>query len=61
MARFIFIQPSGDDIKDPAAAEIVEFMRQDYDEHWGPYSPTGQLLYGTSHELILVRHPRRGW
>jgi hypothetical protein len=69
--------PSGRDIPNPTADQMLAFMRQGYD-HWGPYSPVGVLVWhehppqdvptlvglGTAtqrQQLLFVRHPRRGW
>jgi hypothetical protein len=58
-----YIEPSGDDIADPTPEQVVGYMRQAYDDYWGPYSPMGCLKRGNppSSQLVFIRHPRRGW
>jgi hypothetical protein len=63
MERFVYIEPSGDSVPDPTAAQLIDLMRDGDEEYWGPYSPVARLEYGSppQKDLLLVRHPRRGW
>jgi hypothetical protein len=62
-AHYIFLEPSGDGIRDLPASEIITLMRQNDDEYWGPYSPVAIIEWGSPplYSLFFVRHPRRGW
>lgn len=57
-----FTEPSGDDITAPTLEQVIERMRLG-DDYWGPYSPMGWLKRGNppSSQLVIIRHPRRGW
>ena len=63
MVGFEYTEPSGDDIAHPTEERVIASMRRDYDEYWGPYSLMGWLKCGNppSRQLILIRHPSRGW
>jgi hypothetical protein len=72
-----YTEPSGNNLPDPTAEQMIGFMRQEYDL-WGPSSPVGVLCRhkhpskrrssavstGTAtqrQKLLFVRHPKRGW
>jgi hypothetical protein len=72
-----YTEPSGVDLPNPTAGQMLQFMQRD-EEYWGPYSPMGVLCWhehadqpapsrvglGTATEreqLLFVRHSERGW
>jgi hypothetical protein len=40
-----YTEPSGHDVPNPTADQMLGFMRQEYDDYWGPYSPLGVLVW----------------
>jgi hypothetical protein len=40
-----YTEPSGQVVPNPTVAQMVVFLRQDYDAHWGPYPPLGILVW----------------
>src|SRR5262245_51937468 len=49
METIWYTEPSGNQIPNPTADQMLAFMRQEYDGYWGPYSPVGVLRW--------YRHP----
>jgi hypothetical protein len=43
METLWYTEPSGNEIANPSAGQMIAFMRQEYEENWGPYSPVGVL------------------
>lgn len=73
-AQRVSLSWPGGEALDPTPDEVFAVMALPYDGHWGPYQPVGEIEWydparpqavggrrERSAQLILVRHPDRGW
>jgi hypothetical protein len=73
-AQRLSLRWPGGEALDPTPDEVFAVMALPYDGHWGPYQPVGEIEWydparppagggrrERAAQLILIRHPERGW